>query len=169
MGLGGIPINKHLFIGLGIVGLIAVVIYIQASTPSGSSGSNQPASNQVLVTNTPNQQPEDRAPQYSPSRLSRYLPYSLAAFEESKDKKRVLYFHADWCAVCRPLDKEFSANTNAIPQNVVLYKANYDSETALKKKYAVIYQHTFVQVDTQGNEVTKWNGGGIEELMENIK
>lgn len=143
--------NKYILITIGIVSFIAVITYIQYSTQSNY------------------QKPTQQAQQFAPTSSSRYQLYSQTAFELAKDKKRVLYFHADWCAICRPLDKEFSANTNAIPQNVVLYKTNYDSETELKKKYAVTYQHTFVQVDAQGNEVTKWNGGGIEELMKNIK
>src|SRR3972149_11950962 len=35
---------------------------------------------------------------------SRYVPYSPAAFDAAREYKRVLYFHADWCSVCRPLE-----------------------------------------------------------------
>jgi hypothetical protein len=35
---------------------------------------------------------------------------------------------------------------------------NYDNSTALKQKYAVTYQHTFVQVDKDGNLIKKWSG-----------
>ncbi len=37
-------------------------------------------------------------------------------------------------------------------------KTDYDTERELKKKYGVTYQHTFVQVDAQGNQIKKWGG-----------
>ena len=37
------------------------------------------------------------------------------------------------------------------------------------EKYGITYQHTFVQIDAEGKEITKWNGGKIDELLTNIK
>ena len=99
---------------------------------------------------------------------NRYMPYSPAAFDAARENKRVLYFHADWCSVCRPLDREFSQNAHQIPQDIVLFRTDYDTEKELKATYAITYQHTFVLVDRQGNEVTKWNGGGIAELQAHV-
>ncbi len=152
--------NKRLLIGLGAIGFIAVMIYIRAGTQTRPSDVSQSAPNQI-TTIAPTQS--------SQSEVSRYTPYSQEAFNQAKDKKRVLYFHANWCSTCRLLDKEISENINEIPNNVVLYKTDYDTESALKKKYAVTYQHTFVQVDAQGNEVTKWSGGATQELISNVK
>ena len=42
-------------------------------------------------------------------------------------------------------------------------------ERELKKKYAVTYQHTFVQVDENEEEVTRWSGGEFEEILQRIK
>ncbi len=42
-------------------------------------------------------------------------------------------------------------------------------EKDLAKKYRVTYQHTFVQIDSQENEVTKWNGGQLEGLLANLQ
>ena len=39
----------------------------------------------------------------------------------------------------------------------------------LAQKYSITYQHTFVQIDAEGKEITKWNGGKIDELLTNIK
>lgn len=100
---------------------------------------------------------------------TRYLAYSETAFESSADKKRVLFFHAPWCPTCRPADAAFQNNSANIPEDVVLFKTDYDSSGALKKKYGITYQHTFVQVDEDGREVTKWNGGDIRDLIANIK
>ncbi len=100
---------------------------------------------------------------------SRYIVYSQEAFDAARNKKRVLYFHAPWCPTCVPTDKEFKTNFDKIPQDVVLFKTDYDTSVELKKKYAITYQHTFVLVDENGNELAKWNGGAIAELIENTK
>jgi len=106
---------------------------------------------------------------------SRYVEYSKDILENSKDKRRVLYFYANWCPTCRPADANFQENEKQIPEDVVLIRVSYnDTETdveekALAEKYDITYQHTFIQIDADGNEVTKWNGGQIEELLTNIK
>lgn len=100
---------------------------------------------------------------------SRYVVYSKTAFDAAVEKKRVYFFHAPWCPTCRPADKEFQNSMDQIPEDVILFKTDYDSSTDLKKQYNVTYQHTFVQVDNAGTRVTTWNGGGIDELKTNVQ
>lgn len=99
----------------------------------------------------------------------RYVTYSPPSFEEVKDKKRVYFFHATWCETCFAANKEFTEKRDLIPEDVVLFKTDYDSEKELKKQYGITYQHTFVYVDSDGNQVKKWNGGAIDELKTNTK
>lgn len=104
-----------------------------------------------------------------------YLAYSEANFQATSDKRRVLFFYASWCPTCRPADKEFQASSDQIPEDVVVLRVNYNdsdtdrSEKALADRYGVTYQHTFVQIDENGNEIAKWNGGAMDELLENLK
>lgn len=100
-----------------------------------------------------------------------YKDYSvpLASAESAAGRKVVLYFYAPWCPFCRAADAAFKSQTSNIPGNVTVLKTDYDSETALKEKYGVTYQHTFVQIDAQGNAVTKWVSGDIALLKQNIK
>jgi thioredoxin 1 len=106
---------------------------------------------------------------------SRYIEYSPESYELHKDKRRVLFFYANWCPTCRLADADFVKNISIIPEDTVVIRVNYnDSETdnnekELAKNYAVTYQHTFVQINGHGNEVTKWNGGQTEDLLKNIK
>lgn len=106
---------------------------------------------------------------------SRYAEYSKSAYDQSSNKRRVLYFYASWCPICRPTDAEFMENTGKIPADVVVLRVNYNDpdtdqeEENLAKRYAVTYQHTFMQVDANGKEITKWNGGAIDKLLSNIK
>ena len=100
---------------------------------------------------------------------SRYITYSKSNYDANVSKKRVLFFHAVWCPTCKIANEEFNGNLDKIPEGVVLIKTDYDTETELKKKYNITYQHTFVLVDDEGNEIKKWNGGGIEELINNTE
>ena len=109
------------------------------------------------------------------SAISRYVEYSKAALDQAAAGRRVLYFYANWCPVCRPADANFKENASKIPGDVTVVRVNYNDtdtdqeEKDLAKKYGITYQHTFVQVDGQGKQVTKWNGGQIDELLANIK
>lgn len=100
-----------------------------------------------------------------------YMDYSAAtaAAESAEGHKVVLFFHAPWCPFCKAADTAFKAKLDQIPANVVVLKTDYDSNTALKQKYGVTYQHTFVQIDKDGNLVTKWNGGDLANLIKFIK
>lgn len=106
---------------------------------------------------------------------SRYVEYSKAALDQAAGKRRVLYFYASWCPICRPADADFKQNSSKIPVDMVVVRVNYNDpdtdqeEKSLAKKYGITYQHTFVQIDGQGKEVTKWNGGQTEELLANSK
>lgn len=100
-----------------------------------------------------------------------YTDYSAEALNEAfKNNGRVvLFFHAKWCPFCKEADKAFSSRAAEIPTGVTVLKTDYDTQKELKTKYGVTYQHTFVQVDSNKNQVTKWNGGDIEELIKNLK
>lgn len=105
----------------------------------------------------------------------RYMPYSKAVFEQAANTRRVLFFYASWCPTCRPADASFSANQEKIPSDMTLIRVNYNDpdtdsdEKALAKKYTVTYQHTFVQIDNNGDKVAVWNGGQMAELLANSK
>ena len=109
------------------------------------------------------------------SSASRYVEYSKAALDQAASQRRVIYFYASWCPICRPADADFKANSSKIPQDMTVIRVNYNDpetdqeEKDLAKKYGITYQHTFVQIDSQGKEVAKWNGGKTDELLANIR
>lgn len=106
---------------------------------------------------------------------SRYAKYSPEVFASFANTRRVLFFYAAWCPTCQPADESFNQNMGQIPADTSVIRVNYnDSDTDqqekdLAKKYGITYQHTFVQVDTAGQEIAKWNGGQIEELLSRLK
>lgn len=87
---------------------------------------------------------------------------SLAEYEGSKDMydagEVVLFFAADWCPTCQEATENLEADPTAIPAGLAIVRVDYDDSDELKKKYGVTVQHTFVQVDADGNEIAKWSG-----------
>lgn len=98
-----------------------------------------------------------------------YIDYTPAAFASASNEKRVLFFHATWCPTCKAANEAFTSRLDEIPSGVVILKTDYDSQTALKNKYDITYQHTFVQVDAEGNELAKWNGGDLDLLARKLQ
>ena len=86
-----------------------------------------------------------------------YEAYSAEKIAWAQNGKVVLFFRASWCPTCRAVDGDIKKNIMAIPKDVTILDVNYDTEIALKQKYGVTYQHTFVQVDASGNQITKWS------------
>ena len=59
-------------------------------------------------------------------------------------------------------------NIKLIPADTVIFKIDYDAETALKTKYLVTRQHTFVWVDAKGAVIKKWSGGGASDVAKAV-
>jgi eight-cysteine-cluster-containing protein len=71
----------------------------------------------------------------------------------------VLFFHAGWCPECRAEDANLTEWYSAgVPYAASTYKVNYDAETALKQKYGVTHQHTFVLIDGKGDKIRMATG-----------
>lgn len=106
---------------------------------------------------------------------SRYIKFNKDDFDSNTQERRVLFFYASWCPTCQPADANFSENQNNLPEDVLLIRVNYDdsdteqAEKDLATKYGITYQHTFVQIDSSGKEVAKWNGGQFDKLISNLK
>ena len=110
-----------------------------------------------------------------PMDAGKYVEFNQEVMDQTSNTRRVLFFYASWCTTCRPADANLKANIDKIPSDVTVIRVNYqdpktdETEKELAKKYAVTYQHTFVQIDSEGKEITRWNGGSIDELLSNIK
>lgn len=92
-----------------------------------------------------------------------YIPYDKSSLTAEDN---IIFFHAAWCPTCRGLDSAINSDLDSIPADLTILKANYDTETELKQKYGVTYQHTLVQVDENGEMIKKWNGSrNISELL----
>lgn len=82
---------------------------------------------------------------------------------------KVYFFHAPWCPSCKAVEAEIEADPSKIPQGVTLIKTDFDTETKLRQKYGVTIQHTFVQVDEQGNQVAKWSAESLDAVIRGVQ
>ena len=88
----------------------------------------------------------------------------------AENGKVVLFFHAAWCHTCRGLESSINANIAALPSDVTILKVDYDSALELRQKYGITIQHTLVQVDGNGEQITKWTGGNsIESITSRLQ
>ena len=79
----------------------------------------------------------------------------------------ILFFHASWCPSCRALDANLLESGT---EDILVLKTDYDTQTDLRVKYRVTSQHTFVQVDANGEMITKWSGSStISDLLEKVQ
>lgn len=99
-----------------------------------------------------------------------YTNYDEALLARADSGDVVLFFHAQWCPYCRGLDSALHSSRSDIPSDLTILKVDYDTASELKKKYAVTYQHTLVQVDAAGNMIAKWNGSpDLADIVKNLK
>ena len=124
-------------------------IETQNSTPESKKESNKKKSSDVDLEAPANKE-----------QAGNYL--TLQEFENSKDQYGksdvVLFFNANWCSTCKIARDNIESNLNSIPSNLTIVVVDFDKETDLRKKYGVTIQHSFVQIDENGNELAKWSG-----------
>lgn len=77
----------------------------------------------------------------------------------------VLFFHAAWCPDCRAADTELQQIFSTGLPTMSVYKVDYDSSADLKQKYGVVYQHTFVVIDGEGNATRTLQGATKAQLQ----
>jgi|SRR3989344_4026868 len=173
---GGEDMNKGIIIAGVVIVLVGGGIFAANQQSQKANEVKMMAQDSPIVTLTQEQIAMEKEKAMMNNNVSsRYLPYSKDVLDQTAGNRRVLFFYANWCPTCRPTDANFQENISKIPEDVTVIRVNFNDpetdqeEKDLAKKYAVTYQHTFVQIDSQGKEVTKWNGGQTDELLSKIK
>lgn len=88
----------------------------------------------------------------------KYLDYSPERISLAENDQILLLFTADWCVSCKQLDTDILNNISTIPEDILILKVNYESDTQTKDKYQVDTPHTIISIDNQGNERKRWIG-----------
>lgn len=161
--------NRVFLVGGGIV-LIVIVSAFVFFTQKPAETTNSEVKTTVTPTTitTVAEQPSDAAtPTETITAKGVYTDYSASKLT---DQTNILFFWASWCPTCKILNDSINTNIGSIPSGVTIFKTNYDTETALRQKYGVTYQHTLVQVDKNGNMIKKWtNSPSLNDVISQIK
>jgi thioredoxin 1 len=146
--------NQKLVIGIVAVGIILGGIGIYSSN---NSKSEMP---KVMMSEKDTMMKTGSYEAYSPEKIA--LSSSTHAV--------VLFFRASWCPTCKAVDTDIKLHLKNIPSNLTILDVDYDNSISLKQKYGVTYQHTFVEVDAQGNMIKKWSGSPtLAALVSEVK
>lgn len=132
--------KKMLFAAAAILFLImasGTYIFVLKNTRVTQDGSS--------VENT-----EIRSPQPPSGGIrGKYIEYTEDSFTSARGT-RLLFFHAPWCPQCRALDESIKGSD--LPDDVVIFKVDYDSNQALRAKYGVTLQTTVIKTDGKGDK-----------------
>lgn len=117
-----------------------------------------------LSTQEQNSKTTEPEPQKANKRPGSYEQYDESKLTLATDGKVVLFFNAKWSKTSKSLDKEFKDNADKLPDNFTILSVDYDKNYALRQKYHVPFENTFVQVDANGEVVNSWSGS--EDMAE---
>ena len=182
--------NKNIGVIIGVIALVIVVGGIYASRSNKEDGAmmQKDAENDAKLATQDKATAEKEALQDKEAMMKKdgndnvkeedvmmkagtyeaYAPEKVMLASATHDV--VLFFRASWCPTCRAVDADIKANLSKIPSSLAILDVNYDNSSALKQKYGVTYQHTFVQVDKDGNLIKKWSGSPtLSALVAEIK
>ena len=146
--------NKYARVAIiaGILVIVAAALGFVLTRPSESTLSDN--ASESSATKAPDVPPTTAPTPTATEAKGVYTAYVPANFESTAAKKRVLFFHAPWCPQCRALDADLTSKP--LPDGVAIFKTDYDSNQALRQKYGVTQQTTFVEVDKDGNKIKSY-------------
>jgi hypothetical protein len=144
-------------IGVVVVvgGLVAALVLSPLATPpmaepepSGQVGNETPTDEVTLAD-------------------GRFVEYQQALVDDAGYNETILFFYAAWCPECRAFEQ--AINSGEISDGVQVLRVNYDTESALKAQHQVTLQSTFVRVNAEGQQVSKWVGYGQDKSLGAIR
>lgn len=144
---------------------ITALCFAAAVGIAACSSTAQPT---ATATSSPASSPSkmmSQSPQVSPGS---FIP--LSEYEANKAKYQdtnvVYFFNAGWCPTCQEATQNLEAANGNLPKNLTVVDIDYDDSSALKEQYGVTVQHTFVEVDANGNMIKKWTGSSTPQQIE---
>ena len=158
--------------------IVAVSACASPSADAPESSASAVASEVTAPSTTPSPPAETSAAAESESPSSEAAPsgpgsyITLADYEADKSAYSstdvVLFFNAAWCSTCKEARDNIEADLAGIPSGLTIVVVDFDTATDLRQKYGVTVQHTFVQIDADGNELAKWSGSvTADEIAQN--
>lgn len=160
-----------ILVAILIISVIGIWFFVFKDDDQKQNAEINPVNNSAQTENN-----ADAAPKQNTEVANTTSKGSFISYEEyqnnktaSSGNKIVYFFNAKWCPTCKVLNEDLTKNQANIPNGVTIVSVDYDTYSDLKKQYGVTYQHTLVQVDTNGTQIKKWSGGNnLESVLEQI-
>jgi thiol-disulfide isomerase/thioredoxin len=152
-----------------LTGVVAFSINSQKTRTEQSKNNNESAStiNNSKNIAANNNQNTSNATTTDMTKKGSFVTYSADMLKKADDGNVVLFFNATWCPTCKSTVSDLNSKMDKIPSNLTILSVDYDSQSTLRQKYGVTMQHTFVKVDSSGNQIKKTNGlDTLEKIIE---
>lgn len=148
-----------------ILAIIATTLILSACTPTETP--ETPESTTVETSETTSNTTEETTTE--PTETEAYAPYTEELYNSLVGEQAfALFFHAEWCPTCRQMEKEITANLSTLPEGTQILKADYDTESELKKEYGITSQSTVVIIDAEGKAVKTLSAPTSTEIVEEL-
>lgn len=96
-----------------------------------------------------------------------YLNYDEKLIKDF-DWRIILEFYANWCSTCKSFDK--SLEDYDLPEDILILKVDFDNSEELRKKYSVLTQSTFVEINNNWDILNRFIAiSNINDLIERLK
>ncbi|MDF2379694.1 MAG: thioredoxin family protein [Candidatus Gracilibacteria bacterium] len=138
---------------------LSLVVLMTACTPASAPTDTD------TTTNTESQ--EESTIEATEEVSTKIQPFTTAAFTAAKGNQPVaIHFTAEWCPTCKALDKTINERAAELPEDAIVFLADYDNETALKAEHGITVQTTVVFFDKEGNKTETINNPKFEKINE---
>lgn len=137
------------------------------TSPTNNLPTTPPAPPAETSAETPANAPTPQAGNPpAPVDRSTYLAYTPEGFNTVFGKQPVvLYFWASWCPICRAEEPKIQALIERSELAVTGFRVNFDTESAMKERYRVPYQHTTIILNSKGEEATRFTGPVSDDVL----
>ena len=162
-------------LGIGMILVLIVAGFVYTSQSQDDSIADPAIVNEISDTQIDREIETDREiEQPSDDRVmdvSSYLDYSESNLKLAQQKEATVLFFAatDWCQTCAALDEEIISRIQDVPEEMTILKVDYDNDKQMRNNYKVTAQHTLIVLDSEGNEVKRWLGGGLDTLLSQVE
>lgn len=132
----------------GLVLIIAAgLVYVFVRKDAAPNTATQPVADQPIQKQTP------AAPSAPAVQKGTYTDYTTEKVANTSGV-RLLFFHAPWCPQCRALEADIKAAS--LPDNVTIFKVDYDTNQSLRSKYGVTIQTTVVKINDAAEKLESY-------------
>ena len=99
-----------------------------------------------------------------------YITYTKETYDSLIGQSPVvLYFHANWCPLCKQIEQNIKENLADFPKGSKILEIDFDTELALRQEYGITVQATLLTLNADGEVIEKLSNPSNENLIAAIE